>query len=847
MKSFRATILGNEVGTSTTSVLVFASAIAVGTATIISNIRENKKAAQQESVVDSERRANEAALQTVSQLINTGSLFFNSSCGAVEVQVDGAKSLKSGNPPYTRAANATCEQPATATYALSCPAASAGDIPRWRYARVAANADVQCFNDKGFGKKMCDLVDVCVPVEELNVATGKKETQLQPVRVLFERDKPVEVTGSGKAQRVERRLAIVKAQRPGRNLRGLFFSSLKATLNFGAVEDRNRGLAAKYGATDTCFFMKPAVVKTRVDGNIAFKARSKTGDYSLTEIEPREDGPLADEYQRAVYLDEFQDRTSTDKYSVLAGVQDKFFEAYKGSDRPRGARPIAPAFSESASQVVVPYKSAGQVLSHHQYSGDRANEYFVGVMPQKGAQGGPEFEHFLSGSKSRYKFWFPDERDSGGLTLTHAEKLGDMKNGCLKSAKFKDKGGADPDFCTRVRIPFKEHKVALHTKCKSVPLEIPSAGPDSVENANDPKPREYFASRAVQVQCDPRWVDLVQRKILEEREALGNINNAVEPSVIGKETTADMVVQALEVDDEFLEGNGKWAKNPKGSGKHPIRAAYDEFVAETMSGVGYSLVDSDPKLIKFVGDKDVANWATRTFEVDDGTGTGNTITQSERYIQSVTRGAPRKFTVYQIDNIGKKMALETHKSETCAYFAYFKAAKSTECSYNYTTNQEASYVCRNNDGCFDESTLIRMADGTDRKVTELSLGEFVYNPVTKMPAKIVKLTIGPEFKPLIQVTVDGKLVKVTDSHPFMTKRGWVQARDLTTQDLVRSGRGDYKAVNSVRIGASGRTVANLALEGPADMADLHYVLADGVVTGDLVIQNMLELKAVSSK
>jgi hypothetical protein len=182
---------------------------------------------------------------------------------------------------------------------------------------------------------------------------------------------------------------------------------------------------------------------------------------------------------------------------------------------------------------------------------------------------------------------------------------------------------------------------------------------------------------------------------------------------------------------------------------------------------------------------------------------------------------------------------------TCAYFSYFYAANPTRCTYSYTTKDEAGFVCRNNDGCFDETTLIRMSDGSDRLITELRMGEFVYNPVTKMPARITKLTIGPELKPLINVSVGGRVVKVTDTHPFMTRRGWIQAKNLKTSDQVLSGNKIYLPVTALELGASGRTVANLALEGPASLPDLHYVLANGVVTGDLVIQNMLELKASS--
>lgn len=822
--------LRGERGSSTASVLVFVSVLAVGTTAIVSNIRDNKKAAKQEGSLDSERRANEAALQTVSQLVNTGSLFFNSECNVLQPQVKGAAPLKNdkGVAPYSDSDSCNVK----ANFDLKCSEVSNGKIPRWRYSQVTESADVKCFADDGTPKESCEVVDVCVPVEGKRLASGKIETKLEKVRVVFE-SQSVESAGSGEAKRTERRLGVIKAQREGRNARGLFFSSLKATINFGAEKHKNRSLAAKHGASDVCFYMKPATVAEKVSGNVAFKARSRLGSYRLGELEPREDGPLDDEFQRPVYIKDFQDDSSKEKYAVLSGFQDKIIDKYKTAGKSRGARPTGPAYSESSGAVLKAYESrkAG-VLTHHKYSGkERINPYFVGVMPKANPEnpGGPEFEHFLSASKSKYKEWMPD-------------KTKDMYEGCQKSGKYKFKGGDDPDFCTRVKIPFMEHKFALHRKCRKVELKIPSASHDTVEGANNPPPKTFFASRAVQVSCDPRWIDLVEKKIKEEREKLENINNPVEPEVVGKETTADMLVEALEVDDAFLESRGRWAKNPLGGGgQHPIRAAYDAFVAETMSGS--STVDS--KLIKFVGDKDISNWVTNVYSSTDSE--GNVTTYTVREISSITKGKEKTFSVYEIANADFVVELEKHKSETCAYFAYFKPTEPGQCYYEYTTNQEKSYVCRNNDGCFDESTRIRMADGTDRLVTQLSLGEYVYNPVTQKPSKIVKLTIGPEFKPLIHVTVGNNTVKVTDSHPFMTKRGWVQAKNLSTQDWVRSGQGHFEPVKFVRLGATGRTVANLALEGSADLADLHYVLADGVVTGDLVIQNMLSPKAVNEK
>jgi hypothetical protein len=204
--------------------------------------------------------------------------------------------------------------------------------------------------------------------------------------------------------------------------------------------------------------------------------------------------------------------------------------------------------------------------------------------------------------------------------------------------------------------------------------------------------------------------------------------------------------------------------------------------------------------------------------------------------------SPKTFQYYEYDPIPEEI-VENHTSQTCAYFFYRNADSPNECSFAYRTQLESKKVCRNNDGCFDETTLIRMADGSDRVIMNVNAGDFVFNPVTRQPARVVKVVIGPELKPLIHVGVDGKIVKVTGTHPFMTRRGWVQAKLLRKQDEIRMGGNRFAQVTSLELGAVGRTVLNLALEGSAHQTDLHYVLADGVVTGDLVIQNMLEARA----
>lgn len=789
----------NEQGSSTTTVLIFASAIAVSSGVLISQLRDNKKAAKQETTADIERRVNEAALQSVTQLITNGSLYFNAACGIAEPQVNG------GVTGYEKPGGCGSVKP---TFALACNGGSVA----WRYERRDPSPAVVCKAAK------CETVDVCVPVTRKDAA-GKPIQEKVPVTVSFVEYAP-EKTASGSGLAVERSFGYLRAQRSGRSTTGQFYSTLNAKVNFGAKQDANKGLIGKHGAADTCFYMRPATVG-QDSGNLGFAARAGAGAYSLDQLEPRPDGKLADEFERPVYPDKLAASVTAADYAVLSTYRDNLINTYyKSPEKFRGARPANEKWSTIENRWQPDsrgrYDSQNQVITNHQYSGTRANEYFVGVMPEKGAEGGPDFQYFLTGSKSKPTKWKGNDGSKS-----------DLKVGCGSA------GTDNADFCTKVYIPYKEHKATLNRKCIKESVSLKSVAADTVEGANNPPPQIFYADRAVQVSCSADWVDKVQALLAQEKVALDGLADSV---AVGRETTADMAIAALEVDDEFLDGKGKWAVNPSGkAGIHPLRDAYNSFVSETMSGTGYTAVDR--YTVKYVSDKDIAVWSDKTSTKD-----GVTTTTRER---TVTAGKERNFSLYRIDNLGEPIVANKHTSMTCAYFSYFKAANPTQCSYTYQTKDEAGFVCRNNDGCFDETTLIRMADGSDRLITGLKMGEFVYNPVTKMPARITKLTIGPELKPLINVSVGGRVVKVTDTHPFMTRRGWIQARNLRTSDQVLSGSKVYLPVTALELGASGRTVANLALEGPASSAELHYVLANGVVTGDLVIQNMLELTASS--
>jgi hypothetical protein len=145
-------------------------------------------------------------------------------------------------------------------------------------------------------------------------------------------------------------------------------------------------------------------------------------------------------------------------------------------------------------------------------------------------------------------------------------------------------------------------------------------------------------------------------------------------------------------------------------------------------------------------------------------------------------------------------------------------------------------------GCFEESTLIRMADGSERTASEIRQGDLLWNPKTQKNQYVKRVIAGPEKIPLYAVKIKDTTVRVTQGHPFLTPLGLVQAKDLRAGDrIIDNGQENF--VESVgpevrEAGTPDPTVWNFELEGEHD--DDHYVLANGIMTGDLYLQIKLQ-------
>lgn len=148
-------------------------------------------------------------------------------------------------------------------------------------------------------------------------------------------------------------------------------------------------------------------------------------------------------------------------------------------------------------------------------------------------------------------------------------------------------------------------------------------------------------------------------------------------------------------------------------------------------------------------------------------------------------------------------------------------------------------------GCFVAGTKIRMADGSEKAVEQVTAGEMVLNPVTGGSAVVDRVTVGPEDKPLMRVFIGGKSVDVSSEHAFVTPTGPKRADQLRSGDEVIAEKGRVRVVEKIESLTPEKRplVYNFALASEDGEQLAHAVMADGVVTGDLYLQEQLARQA----
>ena len=144
-------------------------------------------------------------------------------------------------------------------------------------------------------------------------------------------------------------------------------------------------------------------------------------------------------------------------------------------------------------------------------------------------------------------------------------------------------------------------------------------------------------------------------------------------------------------------------------------------------------------------------------------------------------------------------------------------------------------------GCFSPDTPILMADGSYRAVEQIKIGELLWNPVTRSGIPLKSLVIGPESKALIEIGYEGKTVKITTTHPVLTKAGIKSAEDLVIGDVIydKDGKTHRLTVLKPVPITEGQYVVNVNLDMSQIKEDVftqHFVAAGDIVVGDWTMQ-----------
>lgn len=131
-------------------------------------------------------------------------------------------------------------------------------------------------------------------------------------------------------------------------------------------------------------------------------------------------------------------------------------------------------------------------------------------------------------------------------------------------------------------------------------------------------------------------------------------------------------------------------------------------------------------------------------------------------------------------------------------------------------------------GCVGKDTLILMADHTQKKVTDIQIGDRVLNE-NKEAVPVKNIYTGQEDTMILLKTQSQKQALVTASHPVSTARGILPARCLRASDRIKTVDG-YEAIVELSIQPYHDTVYSLAFETE------NCIICNGMVLGDFGMQ-----------
>ena len=128
--------------------------------------------------------------------------------------------------------------------------------------------------------------------------------------------------------------------------------------------------------------------------------------------------------------------------------------------------------------------------------------------------------------------------------------------------------------------------------------------------------------------------------------------------------------------------------------------------------------------------------------------------------------------------------------------------------------------------CFAQETLIRMADGQEKRINAIRAGDKVLS-VSGEDVRVMNIISGIEEKVVVLVTQSGKRIRLTSDHPVQTRQRGVQpVKALLVTDKVKTADGNFEEIDSLYTEMYNDRVYNLCLEKES------FLFGNGIAVGD---------------
>jgi hypothetical protein len=135
-------------------------------------------------------------------------------------------------------------------------------------------------------------------------------------------------------------------------------------------------------------------------------------------------------------------------------------------------------------------------------------------------------------------------------------------------------------------------------------------------------------------------------------------------------------------------------------------------------------------------------------------------------------------------------------------------------------------------GCFGKDTQIKLADGSEKKASNIRIGDKLVDYTNRI-LTVSDIITGKDAD-IYHIKTDKGETKVSSGHPLMREGEYARACDLKVNDKLNTENGRFAVIKNIEVIDYNDTVYNFIF---TDVEEGTYLIADGLCSGDLRMQN----------